>query len=360
MKPGRIRELDGWRGVSILLVLMQHMALFAFPVSAKGTLGFWVHREIFVAGGLGVFIFFCISGFVITRLLILEEAERGSVSLKGFYTRRFLRIIPVFYCFLATVLLLSWAGCTPTEFSWAAIAGLFLHDFIPLQHPDWFVGHSWSLSVEEQFYLALPPLWVLLSGSKRTKFLFAGLAFMLLWGLIIQWGHLGRILSAGVVLGFSCISVGALMAVFEDRLYQIVVHVHPMAVIAGALLLISPMDKGGIQGSIYALIGPFAIGLMLMYTMCRPGWPRKVLNWPGLQWIGLISYSLYLWQEIFTGSFDRYGTQRIAAAFHAGAFLLMIPVAALSFYYIERPCTRMGRRLSDKFSIRAGSASVNA
>ena len=341
--PGRIRELDGWRGVSILLVLLQHLAVYTFPAAAARH--YWLYHVTGVAGDLGVRIFFAISGFVIARLLLIEEAKYGSISLKGFYTRRFFRILPVFYLFLAAVCLFSWLHWTPVTTTNILQSALFVKD---LKSPtlDWFVGHSWSLAVEEQFYLVFPPILMVFSARKRPAVLLCGLAFFLAWSVGAQWGVFANLLNPSAITGFSCISVGVLLAIFEGKARALAARVPGWFVLAvGLFLLIRPLPHGRAAGSFYALLVPFGVGLLLMYTLSRPSWATAVLNSAALQWTGMVSYSAYLWQEIFTGRSDFYGSPTVARNFHLCLPLLVL-TAFLSYRWIEKPCTRLGRRLS--------------
>lgn len=114
---------------------------------------------------LGVVVFFVISGFLITRLMISENAKRGRVSLKLFYARRALRLFPAAYAFIACVCILWWAGIVHLQPSdiWHAVT--YTVNYLP--NRSWQIGHLWSLSVEEQFYLIWPCTFVLL-GSRRA------------------------------------------------------------------------------------------------------------------------------------------------------------------------------------------------
>ena len=145
----RIPSLDGCRAISIMLVLFAHLcetpAFQAFNPYA---------RLMFHFGPFGVKVFFVISGFLITTLLLNEERSNGSISIAGFYVRRAFRIWPVAYVYLLVVTLLAWKhviSVTPHHLLYAAT---FLINHI--QEPNWFTGHFWSLAVEEQFYLVWP------------------------------------------------------------------------------------------------------------------------------------------------------------------------------------------------------------
>ncbi|OYX10767.1 MAG: hypothetical protein B7Z16_18080, partial [Algoriphagus sp. 32-45-6] len=171
---GRIPSLDGWRAFSIAMVLASHSPLMqGFPPQWQYPLGFVVD------GNLGVRIFFIISGFLITWLMIKEKEKRGVISLRLFYLRRALRILPVCYVYLLVVFLLSLA----TPFSQGPAVWLsnltFTTNFMldrDWQGVPWTTIHLWSLAIEEQFYLQWPPLFVcvgFLRGLRPLVFLVA-------------------------------------------------------------------------------------------------------------------------------------------------------------------------------------------
>src|SRR5262249_1060512 len=147
LSKDRIAVLDGLRGFSILLVVAGHLA---------GTRGFPL-RENFLSSSLallGVRVFFVISGFLITQILLEELAESGTVQLGRFYFRRTLRIFVPYYAFLIALFALERAGVIlvgPNDFQAAAT---YTTNYNP--HAAWQLAHTWSLSVEEQFYLLLP------------------------------------------------------------------------------------------------------------------------------------------------------------------------------------------------------------
>ena len=340
---GRIRELDGWRGVSILLVVFHHALYFAFPAAAGRSTR--VHHLVTYSGELGVRIFFVISGFVITRLLVLEERKYGSISLGGFYIRRVFRILPVFYCYVLAVSIFSWLGWTPVTRFEQLSATLFFHDG-QFYLPDWFLGHSWSLAVEEQFYIVFPLFWMLVPGRRRPMLLAGTLAVFLVWSVFFQFGLGDRFLSEPAIVGFSCINVGALLAVFEPRVLEVAARLPSLLGIGVfALLFVHPVPHNRLGEGVYAVTAPFALGLMLMCSVAGKGWLSAALKRPAIQWCGLVSYSAYLWQQLFLGATASYGGSATGRVFH---FLLpLMPlIAGASFYWIERPCTRLGRKLA--------------
>ena len=164
-REGRIKELDGWRALSVLLVIIDHFSIFRIgdPLAPHHKLDQFLQD----AGPLGVRVFFVISGFVICRLMVVEESRYGVVSLRGFYLRRAFRILSPFGLYLAAVCLLFGAGFLNGSWRGIASGALFLCDLKPASHASWLVSHTWSLAVEEQFYLVFPALWVLAGKTRR-------------------------------------------------------------------------------------------------------------------------------------------------------------------------------------------------
>jgi len=157
----RIPSLDGLRAISILMVLYGHLVgTRNFPTAAVRTFD----RALGDLGHLGVLVFFVISGFLITTLLVREREKTGTISLQQFYLRRALRIFPAFYVLILVLLvgtLLGRVHLTGRDF---AFAMTYTVNYDP-SHP-WQIGHLWSLSIEEQFYL-LWPLALLVLRERR-------------------------------------------------------------------------------------------------------------------------------------------------------------------------------------------------
>src|SRR5258708_5165477 len=161
----QLPSFNGWRAVAILLVLGQHIpSTNGFPPRYFDS----VHN--FFDGNLGVRFFFTISGFLITWLMLKEENEFGSASLKNFYTRRALRILPVYLtCIIAMALVQILGIVAQKGFTWLQLL-TFTRNFYQTGHAeDPISAHFWSLSVEEQFYFMWPVVFLLLgrSGGRR-------------------------------------------------------------------------------------------------------------------------------------------------------------------------------------------------
>jgi peptidoglycan/LPS O-acetylase OafA/YrhL len=338
MAEHRIRSLDGARAFSIGLVLFAHLDL------GSGVPGLWRVDT----GNLGVRVFFVISGFIITTLLLEEIGRTGSLDLIAFYRRRAFRILPAFYAFLAVVLVVSQSShnSAPWKAMWPA-AG-FLGDYanIPLV-----VGHTWSLAVEEQFYLIWPGAIVLL-GFRRSYY--GCLAILLAAPTFRVLSHLG-LWPTDPRYAFECVAdalaAGCLLAILRDRLWTVRGYRRlvdsPLALAPGllALILIAALRN---QGLIYYTIGlsllNVGIAIALDRYMRSPESPiGRVLNLKFVIWLGLVSYSLYLWQQLFAW-------MRIPVAVR---LLLMIGCAAVSYYAVERPFQQLRRRIESSTISRA-------
>src|SRR5277367_1468868 len=169
---GRLPGLDGLRAVSIAGVLAVHCSeTSGFP--SLGPLDFFIRN-----GGFGVDIFFVLSGFLITSLLLKEENRFGSFSISAFYLRRCIRILPPALAYLTAMLLAGFIGLTGVTFTeWAEAAG-FLRNYVG---KAWETGHYWSLAVEEQFYFAWPLLLLILPRRFRIPFGIAGVLIAPFW-----------------------------------------------------------------------------------------------------------------------------------------------------------------------------------
>jgi peptidoglycan/LPS O-acetylase OafA/YrhL len=160
----RIPSLDGLRAIAVLFVVFSHML---------GTGGFLQPAKtnpLYELGNLGVKIFFVISGYLITNLLLQELERNNKIHLGKFYFRRTFRIFPACYAMIAGLIVLrgaGWIDLTPRDVFHALS---YTSNYFPQR--SWNVGHTWSLGVEEQFYLLWPATLVLL--GRRRGFLAAG------------------------------------------------------------------------------------------------------------------------------------------------------------------------------------------
>jgi peptidoglycan/LPS O-acetylase OafA/YrhL len=338
----RIRELDGWRALSVLLVIFNHICSYQHPqvLERFPRLAFAVHYF----GSLGVKTFFVISGFVICRLLISEELRTGVISLKGFYYRRAFRILPPLYIYLVAVLILFYLGLIHLHRITIFYAVVFVRD-LRLTPVSWFSGHLWSLAVEEQFYLTFPAALVFTPKRLRAGLLGGIFILCVCWNLSMAFTGWDALISSDIRAAFAAISCGALIAISEGRVRQLAKRV-PAAVVTvfAFILLLHPIGSNSWGAALYeSLFVPPAIGLVLLFSMDRGPWLRAVLCSRVMQAIGLTSYGIYLWQQLFTAPSTEYNS--------SGEFLLrLLPLLCLivpaSYFLVEKPAMRYGRYLS--------------
>ena len=342
--------LDGVRGISILLVLIHHTE-FITPVSFS----------ILTGGYLGVDIFFVLSGFLITSLLVEEMETTGTVSFRRFYMRRVLRLLPAF----GAVLLFSAAVGAIVGFDrlgltgWRvfSIVGYFTNWVRAYETPHlWFLTHFWSLAIEEQFYLVWPfVLFALLrSGMSRRGVLLTVTVLIMVsvvWMaalhssgatvLRLYTGSDTRAHSLLVGCWFSlALHWGYLKTEFAKR-YQPFVHI-------GMIVLFTAAFKLWIGNPVLYWGGSFIVavcaGLMILGLVTSDNNRlTAVFSHPVLLWFGKRSYGLYVWHwPVF---YLCAALRRPELAIPCGV-IGAVAAAALSYHFIELPFLRMKARFS--------------
>lgn len=306
-------------------------------------------------GAFGVQVFFVLSGYLITRLLLAEWDRAGAISLAGFYVRRVCRILPPFYAYLLVVALLAGLGVVAQPARGLALGATFLTNYVT--DVGWFVGHSWSLSVEEQFYLLWPAALVL-SGRRRGWVVAAAVV------LVVPVLRIAAFHRTGGVYGFDhhfettadALAVGCLFAFFGPRLWPRVraLGLPSSAVLLGAAVVAVFASSLGQHPHVYLLAGQtvasLGIALVILTGVNDPGCAvGRVLEWRPLKSVGLISYSLYLWQQLFLGP----GAAAWGLTGFGGA-LLGVAASLLSAYASYRLIEGPSHRLRDLVMRRPG------
>jgi peptidoglycan/LPS O-acetylase OafA/YrhL len=323
--------LDGLRAICLVLVIFNHM-----------------HEKIppLIKGGLGVDIFFVLSGFLITTLLLREKEKYGSVSLKGFYTRRAFRILPVYFFVLSLYFPVTWMLHDQGRWNALLVALPYLVSFMQEFRPVTAIGvfgHSWSLGYEEKFYLLWPVLVLVLYPFRRPRIL-----LLLLMGVAI-------VLAPGMYFSraYGGLFFGSLLGVLLDRgsrnriqpyFYYLNHWVALGAVIVTYFLFVlyhAPI-----------LLFSGMVTLLVATLVLRVGMVRSLLSHPLIVLMGKRSYAMYLVHVLVLNA-----AAAVARRGHVDNWYVVLPmtyfgsftVATVLFYILEKPSIERGRALSAKF-----------
>jgi peptidoglycan/LPS O-acetylase OafA/YrhL len=325
-----------------------------------------LHGTVLKGGQIGVDIFFVLSGYLISSILMREAETTGTISLANFYMRRVLRLAPALVLFVIGYLIIVariYPPSLPTAYADAASVLFYVHNFrildIGYQHLTWFqwmISHCWSLSVEEQFYLVWP--WLLL-GAVRFQMHRTFVLAMIITG--IAWPAITRFLLIGHYAGgelyfrtdfrVDCLMWGALVAwltvhgLMPDKRFRPLVIAGGLAGLA-FLLWISTTK----MGNWHILYGYTLLGLSTASVIAALTWVRFApldlffsMSW--LRWVGKISYGLYLAHvPVFLLMGGKVDTPWNAWHHTLTASAVTIAVAATSFYLIEIRFLRLKTR----------------
>src|SRR5665647_1019424 len=326
--------LDAVRGVAILMVMIDHLAL----------------RGVTSAGSVGVTMFFTLSGFLITSLMLEEHDAVGRVSLRAFYRRRALRLLPALLVFLGAMLI-AWRFIGPGAASpidvllalsyfgnWFSAAGFDLHG----------VAHTWSLAVEEQFYIAWPVVFMLLSRRRalRTTLLWvAGLGAIGFATIrFVEWdgGQGGRWVYFATEARADALLIGCLVAAWlhRSRDRAAAPRVATLAIVAMVpLFLAAHFTRAVVLPTVAPLLA--AVLVVSVVHGNYAGW----LSSPWLMHVGRRSYALYLWNFplLWIGTALMPGLRGLNTVVLLGAAW---GLTCLSWKYVERPFLARRHRLT--------------
>lgn len=334
----RIPSLDGLRAISIALVVIGHW-LHVLDIGQSSNLG-----------NLGVRVFFVISGFLITGLLLREIEKTATVNLPKFYFRRTLRIFPAYYFYLLLISAAILFGWISIPLKSLFFASFYLTDYI--NPSNWYLGHTWSLAVEEQFYLIFPGVLLLL-GLRRTKFL---LLFLIAFSPLVRFADY-EIFGAEpiwVVKGFhanmDALGIGCLLALFYKRLHQNTLYrklLKSKAIILMPAIIIFLNFQW--EHPIFFLVACFS--LMNILTAICIDWAvtnyetvfGRFLNSSLMIKLGMMSYSIYLWQQPF---FNPENTSILTQT--PFNFIGLALMTLISYYCVERYSLKVRQNIENK------------
>ena len=339
LASSHIPALDGVRAIAVFLVIFYHFGIM------------------FVPGGSGVMMFFVLSGFLITWLLLKENEKYGKISLKGFYRRRILRIFPAFYLYwIGLVFLLLITG---KRLLWPqAISSFFyLTNYYNaiFGDPNTGFSHTWSLAIEEQFYLLWPFFFSKFRHNlnKMTGFLVMVIAGVWIHRIVLF--YVFNVDQAYFYASFDTrmdsLMVGCLCAVLLKRgvikqFWEFICSNLFMPLITISLLAASIYFGGYISSRYRDIIGfaidPLLIALLIVQLVSLSSTSYlKWIDWPVVRYLGRISYSLYLYQQLTMDPVRKILSGTPVLAQLIAAVTVTIIIASISYYVIERPFLKL-------------------
>lgn len=341
---GYIPGLDGLRAIAVLIVLVAHFGLSHI-----------------VPGGFGVTVFFFISGFLITRLLIAEAEKKGRVGLKDFYVRRAIRLFPALLgmTFVTTAVHVGLGLGSPVATEFAA-ANLYFTNYYQIAAQA--VGAApymswtplWSLAVEEHFYMVFPALLVLtgLNWRRLTTVLLAVIVLVPIWRLAVSliWPETAELYTYMATdaridsIAYGCLFTLGLHQLRDPARLRVLIGWVPSVLAALVLfatfLIRDDMFRQVLRFSVQGLT--LGVLLLNLYFGRVFQWAFPVLELAPLRWIGRVSYGLYLWHFPVLDLVERadLGTAPTVIIALAASFA----ITALSFYFWEQKFVTLRKR----------------
>jgi peptidoglycan/LPS O-acetylase OafA/YrhL len=346
-----IPTLDGWRGFAVIAIIVYH-----------GRSGFFnEHSELIQLSShldLGVNLFFAISGFLICGLLLQEYQNHGGINLRRFYLRRCFRILPPYYAVLAVLCVLSILGAIQVNYSYLPSCLLFYRNYTPLgmdEQSGFYTAHFWTLAIEEHFYLIWPMLLIAVKPKRAGKFAFLLAMAVFAWRVLeshFQW-FASVLLPSNLLTRtdtmMDALLWGCLAAIYFPEIVRFSARIRFSQLwlpILATLLVIEKLRTPGLI-ELQAVLMP----ALVLSTVIQPAsLLGRVLEWRPVRWLGTISYSLYLWQELFL---PELASEKGHGIFHylqqpPWNLPAILACACLSRYLLEVPMIRLGHRLSAK------------
>ena len=349
------REIDGLRALAVLSVILFHA-------------GF----ELFSGGFIGVDIFFVISGFLITRI-ILAELEQGTFSIVNFYERRARRILPALFFVMFVCIPFAWLLLPPSEltsFAKSVVAvPLFVSNFFFLSDGNYFetaaelkpLLHTWSLAVEEQYYVLFPILLTIIWRCGKKVVFWAVLMTALLSLALAQVGSVLRPVPNFFLLPTRAweLAIGALVAFYITHKHVSEVPLKQRRVLVACgftflLVSIFGFNSDTPLPSVYGLLPTLGTALVILFAN-KDTYIGKLLGSSILVGIGLISYSAYLWHQPIL-AFARYAFPSLAGISKAAMIVLILALSILSWKFVESPFR--AKNVVSRKSIFSGSVIV--
>ena len=353
----KIRGLDALRALSVLLVILSHIGVLS-AVSEPGIKSFFTVFNAFT----GVTIFFVISGFLITTLLIAEKDRIGTIHIRNFFLRRALRILPLYYLAILIAALFGLFGVQ--QISGAALLHgvTYTYNFVRIQDNIGFLSHLWSLAVEEQFYL----IWPFVFASLIVRPLrLVGVCILSIAACYAAYLSIDFESSIPKTYYVTRWFLPAAYPIFVGCLFALSCHhwawfrkllVTKTALAASAFMLCWPLVLPDFTPVVTEWFSPLQFlerfivvtgiaGAISWLFLNQENRVVKRLDWGPIGYLGKISYGLYVWQGIFTGNGNIDSHYWPPQPFAWGAVLTVV-VSIISYHYFEVPFLRMKKRFA--------------
>jgi peptidoglycan/LPS O-acetylase OafA/YrhL len=340
-----IPELDGFRGLAILVVVAGHYLEFRVPESPY----------LATLDKLGVLLFFVLSGFLITGLLYRERLATGKINFRSFYIRRILRLAPAFLLFIIVTLVLMRLGLI-TDVSRREVLECLFYVRNIFGHSQT-LGHIWSLSLEEQFYLLWPLSFSLLALKRSPAIVLGTCLVLMLWrGLAIHaqlFSYSSGVYYERPYFRFDSILIGAFPILWlssSARAVNLLTRV--LSKIPGLLLwlvlfawtMFAELWTHAWYLSIQELLVALCLAQVVLHNRGALG---NFMRLPALRYCGTISYSLYLWQQMFlVTTVPSWGPLRRLPL----ELIVPFSIAAASYQFLEKPILGWKDRLAPQSS----------
>ena len=336
-----IPSLDGLRAISIGFVLIAHLT---------GTRNFYFDAgsPLRRLGEFGVRVFFVISGYLITSILLEELRRHGRISLPRFYFRRTLRLFPASYFLIAVTAILSAKHLVHLERWDLTFAIAYAMNYY--EGRGWPLGHLWSLAVEEQFYLLWPLTLRTLGQNRSRKFLIVLVAVV----PVLRLASLALAPALDFVVWSDTLATGCLLALLREDLagnpwYARVLESRWFFLVPLAALAANYTPSTKVYWLVSETVMNVCIAMSADWAMRYPsGAVGRILNLPAVSFVGVLSYSLYLWQQLFLNRLS----DSPYCAFPLN-LVLVFALALFSYLAIEAPILRIRGALEGRFRQKA-------